>query len=325
MGSFNATCMVTGMEINSRRGQVLYLPFKMNHNTFKEKRTLDYEGKAQSFWKGGETLFTPYLLPIKGDYDTYGRLEEIVKDENSKAIEKHFGVSIDSFMKIVSCSREFGSTLSSLTKAFLPANVFSIIDNNYSTFDQQLVSLGFEMVELEHQETGEIKKVYKHSETTFLVSEDDDSESNYVKYTVHHFDGRKQKFSSNFNHDLFKVAIKENKFFLGVPKEKQDIVFELYGLSGAFIHPDIYEFLSTFEADKCVIKNEKSDLTNGSHHVYGSDFPKELEGLNLFMKNLVRSNRMLTISKTSSEGYEKENTTFNLGLQELIHEESKKL
>ena len=320
MGSFNTTCMVTGIELDSYGGKTYFLPFKMNHDNFKENRKLQYEGKAQSFWKGGETLFTPYLLPIKGEYDTYGRLESIVETENTKAIEKYYGLDIDSFMDVISCSREFGSTLSSLTKAFLPADVFSIINNYSSTFEEELYALGFRVVTCKNG-NGEVQSFYQHPHCSFDVIIAEDSASNYLKYTVRYKDGKEQRVASNFNHDLFEIAIENDDYFLGVPEEKQDIVRELYGMSGAFIQPEMYEFLSTFEFDKI----KKSNLTNGVHPIYSSDFSKELEGLNSFMINLVRSNRMLNISKSSSEGYERRNVTFNLGLMKLILEESKKL
>lgn len=319
MGSFNTTCMVTGIEIDGR-GETLYLPFKMNHDNFKLNLKLQYEGKAQSFWEGGETLFTPYLLPIKGTYDTYGRLEDIVETENTKAIEKHYGLDIESFMDVISCSREFGSTLSSLTKAFLPADVFSVIDNYSSTFEQELDALGFRVVTFYDGE-GKTTHFYKHPKCSFDVILDEDCTSNYLKYTVRHKEGEEQKIQGNFNHDLFEIAITKDDFFLGVPEEKQDIVRELYGMSGAFIQPEIYELLSTFEADTI----EKINSTKLGHAVYSTDFSEELEGLNLFMKNLVRSNRMLKISKSSSEGYSKTTTDFNLGLMNLILEESSKL
>ncbi|WP_442638173.1 hypothetical protein [Rossellomorea marisflavi] len=319
MGSFNTTCMVTGIEIDGR-GETLYLPFKMNHDTFKENRKLNYEGKAKSFWEGGETLFTPYLLPITGEYDTYGQLESIVETKNTKAIEEYFGISIESFMEVISCSREFGSTLSSLTEEFLPVDVFSVLRDYSCSFEEELLALGFSLVT---SKDGEDKttQFYKHPKCSFDVILDEDSTSHYLKYTVRHKDGEEQKIQDNFNHDLFEIAIKKDDYFLGVPEEKQDIVRELYGMSGAFIQPEIYELLSTFEAD--TVKQPNSTKT--VHAVYSNVFSDELEGLNLFMRNLVRSNRMLKISKSSSEGNSVVNTEFNLGLMNLIHEESKKL
>lgn len=48
----------------------------------------------------GYDTYLPYLpatLPIFGEYDDYGGIENIVKDGNTALIEEHFGVSIEDF------------------------------------------------------------------------------------------------------------------------------------------------------------------------------------------------------------------------------------
>ena len=44
--------------------------------------------------------YQPATLPIFGEYDDYGGLENIKEDENTKLIEEHFGISILEFTKI---------------------------------------------------------------------------------------------------------------------------------------------------------------------------------------------------------------------------------
>ena len=318
MGSFNTSCMVTGVEV-FQLGKAMILPYKLNHHNFKENTDINYKGPSKSFFEDAEEMFSPYLLPIEGEYNTYGGIENIVENKNTKAIEKHFKVDIETFVEIIFCSRDFGSTLSALTNEFVSSNVLKVLSNHSVTIKEKLLALGFEIIK-EKDEEGKEREVYKHPNCSFTVIEEE--EENYILYNE---DGTTKNISSHFNYDLFKVAIEKDNFFLGVPQSKQEIVLELYGLSGAFVHPDIYKFLSTFEADKQIIENEKSILTNGLHSVYSKGFSEELNGLSVFLTNLTRSNRYLKRSKTTTEFYENENATFLLGLMNLILEEAKKL
>lgn len=43
--------------------------------------------------------WVPATLPIFGEYDTYGRLEWVEKNENTALIEDYFGVSIEKFLE----------------------------------------------------------------------------------------------------------------------------------------------------------------------------------------------------------------------------------
>lgn len=51
-------------------------------------------------------LFMPLCLPIKGSYDDYGSLEDIVHDENTKALEKYFKMSIEDIIEILTDTRQ---------------------------------------------------------------------------------------------------------------------------------------------------------------------------------------------------------------------------
>ena len=47
------------------------------------------------------TIFTPIMLPIFGEYDDYGTIEDIKSDENTKLLENITGVPIREFIKII--------------------------------------------------------------------------------------------------------------------------------------------------------------------------------------------------------------------------------
>lgn len=77
MGSWSVYCGISNISITAGDKCVL-LPLKKNRN--------------------GEYLpYLPFTLPIFGEYDDYGGLENIEEDANTKLIEEHFGVPIHDF------------------------------------------------------------------------------------------------------------------------------------------------------------------------------------------------------------------------------------
>lgn len=77
MGSWSVCCGISNIAITSGN-ECCILPIK---------KSVDSETRE---WK-------PATLPIFGRYNDYGGIEDIVKDDNTEFIEKHFGVSIDDF------------------------------------------------------------------------------------------------------------------------------------------------------------------------------------------------------------------------------------
>lgn len=77
MGSWSVYCGISNISITAGDKCVL-LPLKKNRN--------------------GEYLpYLPFTLPIFGEYDDYGGLENIEEDANTKLLETHFGVPIHDF------------------------------------------------------------------------------------------------------------------------------------------------------------------------------------------------------------------------------------
>lgn len=78
MGSWSVYCGISQIAITSGQ-QCVLLPLK----------------KSQGNYYYSEYL--PATLPIFGEYDDYGGIENVVKDENTKLIEEHFGCTIEDF------------------------------------------------------------------------------------------------------------------------------------------------------------------------------------------------------------------------------------
>jgi hypothetical protein len=90
MGCFNKIGFISGLPIHAGDATVLVFMKKSKYSDSK---------------LGGVTYstdwFEPAFLPIFGDYDDYGRIENVVNNPATKFIEKFFGDKIDSIIEII--------------------------------------------------------------------------------------------------------------------------------------------------------------------------------------------------------------------------------
>ena len=89
MGCFNKIGFVSGLPIQC--GDKTVLIFLDGKNNSEEKSGVVYS----------DDFFAPTLFPIFGNYDDYGKIENIIRDENVKFIEDLFGVDIDYLVEAV--------------------------------------------------------------------------------------------------------------------------------------------------------------------------------------------------------------------------------
>ena len=78
MGSWSVYCGISQIAITAGQ-ECVFLPLKKN-------------ARGNSYLP-----YIPATLPIFGEYDDYGGIENIIKDDNTKFIEKHFKCKIDAF------------------------------------------------------------------------------------------------------------------------------------------------------------------------------------------------------------------------------------
>ncbi len=98
------------------------------------------QDKRKEFSTG--RIFTPIALPIFGEYDDYGTIENIEKDDNTKLIETITNVSIEEFIKIIdnyhvhrySCEEPYQNILNKL-KPYIKKD--NIIYKEYSSFNEK--------------------------------------------------------------------------------------------------------------------------------------------------------------------------------------------
>jgi hypothetical protein len=93
MGSWSVYCGISNITISSGR-RCVFLPLVKN-------KTSEYDE------------YIPATLPIFGEYNDYGSLENIVEDFNTKIIEEAYGCSIDEFVDfLVDVRRDYDSEYS---------------------------------------------------------------------------------------------------------------------------------------------------------------------------------------------------------------------
>lgn len=91
MGCFNVSCGASHLTINSGNKIVL---FPLTMRGFIAKMN-PYRNCANFITNDGPFgICHPYTLPIFGEYNDYGCLENIEENEHTKHLEKHFGTSI---------------------------------------------------------------------------------------------------------------------------------------------------------------------------------------------------------------------------------------
>lgn len=104
MGYFTHNCKLTGV------------PIKDNAVLIVMKPNISYEYERDELMKYGKSCmisnsstrfkYLPIWFPIHGKYDDYGRLEDIIEDDNTKIISEYYGLSIEKIIKIITCGRK---------------------------------------------------------------------------------------------------------------------------------------------------------------------------------------------------------------------------
>ena len=101
MGSFNVACSVSNISI--RAGDpVAFIPLEVAKYPYKI-------GDGNHMLIYSNCFYAPATLPIFGEYDDYGGVENIIRDKNLEIIEKFFGKTIE----LVRSGDEIGKPISS--------------------------------------------------------------------------------------------------------------------------------------------------------------------------------------------------------------------
>lgn len=121
MGHFSHCCKLTGLPITGGT-PVALIVMKHRKNLYdNSEESLKQYGSAYMCSNDGTRLkYNPVWLPILGDYDDYGGIENIQEDANTKALEEYYGLDIQSLLDVVTCGRKDDGYSDSLTVVKVP-------------------------------------------------------------------------------------------------------------------------------------------------------------------------------------------------------------
>jgi hypothetical protein len=103
MGSFSVACSGGGISITSGT-RAAFVPLVPNSGEFTEKKKGSIVLPPMSMIVANDAsmaLYRPFSLPIFGEYNDYGSLENIERNSTVEALEKFFNLDIDAIMEIV--------------------------------------------------------------------------------------------------------------------------------------------------------------------------------------------------------------------------------
>lgn len=91
MGSFNVACSISNMSIKWG-SKVAYFPLEIS-------RFPNKIGDKKDLLLYQHCFYSPASLPVFGEYDEYGRVENIEIDENVRLLQKKYKVKIDEILE----------------------------------------------------------------------------------------------------------------------------------------------------------------------------------------------------------------------------------
>jgi len=107
MGSFSYSCRLSGLPITGGDKAVL-IPLIPNGNYYDngEEHVRKFGTTHYCSNDGPNVFFRPLAFPVFGEYDSYGCLENIEEDDNTKTLEQFFGLSIQEIVSIICSNRK---------------------------------------------------------------------------------------------------------------------------------------------------------------------------------------------------------------------------
>ena len=236
MGCFNVACSISNISIGHGQDTVFIPLIPPGYGREKIDHMIIYPND----------LFNPFCLPIRGKYNDYGSLEEIIKDENTEVIEKFLGITVEELMKCISRKGVYDQ-FSMVSKLFFKE--FEVL-SKYATKVGEDLLRRFGFVRLATETTDDDFIITYECADTILpyfltISQKEiniittDGESKYrVVLDEHH-----KMDMYTFDNVLAAFASISN-YYVGVPREKQDVVKLIISMSGMFIAGEIYDTLT---------------------------------------------------------------------------------
>ena len=228
MGSFHVTCGLTGVTIGEGN-RVALLPLISTSGGSPKPLLMTNSATIQS----PNENFTPFCLPIFGEYDEYGCLYNVKVDDNTKAIESFFGFSIDTFIACLTTGLSFSNLRHPISEIYQIEEVDLRNPTTDTLLQMGLIEVGTGLY-LYEPERMYVSIEESNGGTLFSIRDSSDT-------------GVKPLSSGNYQLDLAPFL---DSFYsltgvmLHIRPEKRVKAQLLYTMSGMFMHEDAYSLLS---------------------------------------------------------------------------------
>jgi len=146
MGSFNVACGLSNLSINEgdKIGFVILDDSFTTRTNERDRNKAAPEGQSMLIY--ADSLYTPVLPPIYGQYGDYGRVKKIVKSSTTKFLENMFDRPIKTILACISSHRSLYSTIGEIWKHYAIKN--PTMEIFQGDMHEQILSLGFVEAEL---------------------------------------------------------------------------------------------------------------------------------------------------------------------------------
>ena len=238
MGSFNVACSISRISIG-RGDKVVFIPLVAS--TTNKNNMLSI---PRQFVVNPNDFFNPLCLPIRGEYNDYGNIENVIRDDNLDLIENFLGFSIEELIDYIH-SKDIYNYLSNLSAKFLPR--VDILKDASPINSSFLKNFGFIKIG-EFKKSNIVEEVYEYGDVILpffinlckeTLSITDDTGKILSKFNIPN-----GNISQQYKSILLKTFANISKYYVGVEKKYQGILNLIDRMSGMFINSEIYDALT---------------------------------------------------------------------------------
>lgn len=223
--------------------------------------------------EGSLALFSPFGFPIRGKYYDYGKIEDIEKDKNVKALEEFFGLEIDDILEAASDDRWFSDGLKHLNESKKKENG-DVYDKYILSYNQGFKAGMKNLLVLRYLTFMDVREeVYDY----LVETSNDDIDSGYDI-----------KGFNDFKNSMINILSKEKNIYGGpmrayIPSLCKFNMFELLNLDISFVNDvmDQHKFIHSM--------NKLYKLLLPSNYGSQEHNYQRINNLNKFVSNLLSS------------------------------------
>lgn len=232
MGHYSHCCKLSGLPITGGKAVLIVMKPQENLWDNSEDKLRKY-GKTYMCSNDGPRLkYIPCWYPIKGEYNQYGSLENIVHDDNTAVLEEYYSLTIEELVDIVCSGRKDDGYDESLSKLKKKPEYPEDWVKGEKHFDRYQRLTGDKIPFEGHypDNPGKTYRIYRDGKMVKATKEEYDADIKLIHEHYARYEEWK-KINPDYDDDY------------GNPQYEEKYT-ELLSLSGMWVHGDLYEQLT---------------------------------------------------------------------------------